>query len=90
MPSTHRTTHEVSTVGVKLSSTIVSLDVDLSLIDETDDLDVVGGLGELDTGEGTTRDEASAVALLGAPSDDLTLSVGDGRVGGGRSPETEV
>ena len=64
MPSARRTTHEVSTVGVKLSSTIVSLDVDLGLIDETDDLDVVGGLGELDTGEGTRGDKTSTVGGL--------------------------
>ena len=90
MPSTRRTTHEVSTVGVKLSSTIVSLDVDLSLIDETDDLDVVGGLGELDTGEGTSRDEAGAVTLLRAPGDLLTLGVTDGGVGVRGCPKTEV
>ena len=77
-------------MGVELSSTVVRLNVDLGLVDEADDLEVAGGLHVLDTGKGTSGDDAGALAGLGAPGDLETLGVSDGLVGGRGSPETEV
>ena len=85
-----RHTHQVGTVRVELTTVVTVLDVDLGLVNEADDLDVGGGAHELDTGEGTLGDEAGATAGLGAPSDLLTLRVGDERVLLGGSPEAEV
>lgn len=83
-------THEILTVGVELSSVVVSCNVNLGLVNETSDLDVIRSLDVLNALEGTVGDEASTTALLGAPSDLLALRVSDGRVGLGRGPETEV
>lgn len=88
--TTEGVTTEISTVGVKLSSTIARLDVDLRLVDEADDLDVARGLGELHAGKGASGDQARAVTLLGAPSDLLTLRVTNGGVGLHGRPQAEV
>lgn len=83
-------TYQVGTVGVHLTSVIVGLDVDQFLIDETDDLNVSGGLRELDALEGTGRDQTGTPARLGAPSDRLALGITDKRIFVGRSPEAEI
>lgn len=62
----------------------------MSLVDETDDLDVTRGLDVLDTSQGTRRDQASTMTLLCAPSDFLTLRVTNGRIGLGGGPQAEV
>ena len=85
-----RETHEVSTVGVELSSTVVGLNVDLRLVDVADDLEVAGSLHELDTSERALGDDAGTAALLGAPGDFLALGVTDGGVGLGGRPDTPV
>ncbi len=77
-------------MGVKLSSTVIGLEVDLGLVDETNDLEVAGGLHELNTGDGTTRDDAGTASLLGAPSNLLALGVTDGGVRLGGCPDTPV
>ena len=46
---------------VHLTTVIANSDVDLCLVDETDDLNVVRGFQELDTGYGTSGYEASSV-----------------------------
>ena len=83
-------TYAILRAGVELSSVVTVLNVELGLVNDTSEHPVVVGLEELGALDGTLGHDASAVALLGAPRDDFTLSVGDGRVGGGRSPETEV
>ena len=85
-----RSTHKIGTVGVELSSTVIGLEVDLGLVNETNDLEVAGGLHELNTGDGASGNDAGTAALLGAPSDFLTLGVTDGRVGLGGCPNTPV
>jgi len=75
---------------VQLPSCIIGQEVGLSLIDVTDDLDVVWGSHELDTLEGARGDETSAVARSGTPRDGLML----GLTNGGRAirwrPNTEI
>lgn len=85
-----KSTYKILTVRVKLSSVIVSLDVDLGLVDETSDLDIIWGLDVLNTLEGAVGDDTSTATSLSTPSNLLTLSVRDSRVGLGRCPETEV
>ena len=88
--TTKGVTTEVGAMGVKLSSKVIGGKVDEGLIDETDDLDVVGGLHVLNTPEGTGGDETGPVAGLGAPGDFLVLRLTDGGGTGGGSPETEI
>ena len=77
-------------MGVKLSSTVTVLDVDLGLVDEANDLIVARGLDVLQTGDVTGGNDASTTALLGAPGDFLALSVGDRRVGLCGCPDAPV
>lgn len=48
-------THEVGTVGVHLASGIVSKDVDGSLVDESDSLDIIRSPHKLHALQGTSR-----------------------------------
>lgn len=68
-------TYEISTVRVHLTSIVARDHVDLGLVNETDDLNVIGGLGVLDTVEGASGDETSTVLGLGAPCDHDTLDI---------------
>jgi len=83
-------TAEVGAVGIELSSIVIGGHVNEGLVDETDNLDVVWGLHELNTLEGTSGDEASAVTGLGAPGNILMFRLTDGLGTSGRCPETEV
>ena len=60
---------------VELTTEIAISDIDLGLIDEADDLDVVGRAHELDALEGTLWDDASNASGLGTPRDLLALRV---------------
>lgn len=75
---------------VEFSSVVVSIHVNLSLVDETSDLNVLGRNEVLNTLEGTVGNEASAVARLCAPCNFLLFSIADGRVGAGRCPQAKV
>jgi len=75
--TTHRVATEVGTVGVHLSSPVTLQNVDLGLVDEADSLNVGRSPDPLDTGESAFRDQASAVARLGAVGDHDTLDVTD-------------
>lgn len=75
---------------VHLTSIITSKDVDLGLIDEADDLDVIGSLGVLNTLEGTSGDETSSVTGLGAPSDHDTFDVANFPTHLGGTPQAKV
>jgi hypothetical protein len=88
--TTERVTTEVSAVRVELSPGVVLLEVDLGLVNETDDLHVVRGLHELDTLESAGGDETSTATGLGAPRDFLVLSLTDGSRTVGGCPEAEV
>jgi len=88
--TSERVTALVSTVRVHLSSTVICLEVDLGLVNVADDLDVVRGLHELDTGESASGNETSAAAGLGAPGDGLALDVANDTVGLRRAPDAKV
>jgi len=88
--TTEGVTTEISAVGVELSSEVVGTEVDEPLVDETDDLNVVGGLHELDTLEGTGWDETRSVTGLGAPGDFFVFCLADGGGTIRRCPEAEV
>jgi hypothetical protein len=88
--TTHWVTTEISTVGIHLTSPVIALQVDLGLINETNDLDVVGGAHELNTLKSIVRDEPSAVTGFGAPGNHFPLSVGNNRVGNGWGPKAEI
>lgn len=90
MGERERITHEIGAMGVKLSSRIISLKVDLSLIDKSNDLNVVRCLHVLETSESARGDETSATARLCAPSYFLALGISNQRIGLGRRPETEI
>lgn len=71
---------------VKLSSIVISSQVEQYLVEETSNLDIVGSLDVLNAPESTGRNEAGAMATLGAPGDFLALGVADRRVRLGRGP----
>jgi hypothetical protein len=88
--ATKGVTTEVGAMGVKLSSEVIGLEVDAPLVNETDDLNVVGGLHELNTPEHASGDETRAMAGLGTPGNFRLFRVGDGGGTSWRCPETEV
>lgn len=75
---------------VKFTSEIIGSQVNLGLVDETDDLNVVGRLHELDTLEGTLGNNSSTMAGLGAPGNFELFGVANGCWPGWRSPKTEI
>jgi hypothetical protein len=70
-------TTSISTMRVHLSSRIIGFHVDKLLLDEADDLDVSGGLHELNTGESAGWDHTSSAAGLGAPCNGFTFGITD-------------
>ena len=64
-------------MGVHFSSPVTLLDVDEGLVEETDGLNIVGGLDPLEPSESTLRNETSTVTRLGAPCNHLALNVAD-------------
>ena len=77
-------------MGIHLASPVIALQVNLGLVDETNDLGVVRCAHVLNALESIVRDEASAMTGLGAPGDHFPLSVGDNRVGCGWGPKAEI
>jgi len=88
--ASHGVTAGISTMGVHLTSVITIDHVDLGLVDKADDLDVVGGLHELNTLQCAFGNETGAVTWLGAPGDHFTFDVADFVTRFGRCPEAEV
>jgi len=83
-------TTEIGTMRVELSSEVISRKVDESLVDKTDDLDVVWGLHVLNTPKGITRDETSAVTGLSAPRDFFVFRLTNGGGTGRGCPKTKI
>ena len=75
---------------IQLPALIALLDINQRLVDEPDDLQVIGGAHEPHAGEGVGRYDAGAAAWLRAPCNFFALCVCDGRVGFGGCPEAEV
>jgi hypothetical protein len=80
---------KVGTVRVKLSSEVICRYIDEGLVNETDDLDIVGGPRELNTFESTSGDETTAMTRLGTPGNFLMFRIADG-FDLWRCPEAEV
>lgn len=87
---TNKGTHQISSMRIELSSRIVFLKVNQSLVDVTNDLEVIGGLHKLDASECIGGNDASTTASLCAPSDFLAFRISDYGVGFRRRPQAEV
>jgi len=85
-----RVSSSISTVGIQFPSRIARFDVNLALVDEPNDLNVIGCPHELDTLKRTGRNGTSATTRLRAPCNFLTFGVGNERVRFGRGPEAEI
>lgn len=83
-------THEISTVGVELSSCVIGLQVDLGLVNETNDLHVIGCPHELHTLKSPSGNGTSTTARLCAPGDLLAFGIRNKGIRFGWSPKTEV
>ena len=83
-------THKIGTVGVKLTSVVVLRKVELGLVDESDHLDVVGSVQELDTSEGVLRNDTGAILLVCAPRNLDGFGVSNRLVRLRRRPQAEV
>lgn len=68
--ATMRISHTISTMRVKLASSIASRDIDLLKVSSTSDLDVVGGLNEMRRIEGAIGEQALAAVGMRAIGDD--------------------
>jgi len=77
-------------VRVHLSTKVPVGHVYLSLVDETNNLDIVGSFKELETSQGALGDEAGTVARLGAPGNHLAFDVSDSLAGLRRGPQAEI
>lgn len=88
--TSHGVTTAISTMRVHLSSPVISENVDLGLVNEANDLDIVGRLCELESSQRASGEETSAMARLGAPGDHDTLDIADLTTHIGRTPEAEV
>jgi len=76
--TTHGITASISAMGVHFTSKVIAFQVNLALVDESNDLDVVGSRQELETGNGALRDEACTVRLS-TPGNHFALSFTDRR-----------
>lgn len=88
--ATKRVATFISTVRVHLSSTIVGVHVDQLLVDVSDNLNVSGGLHELEAGDRASGNDTSAVAGLRAPCNGCSFGGADVTSGSGRSPDTPI
>ena len=87
--TTDGVTVTVGAVVVELASVVAPGDVDLREVALAGDLDVLGGLYEVDACEGALGHHAGAMAGLRAVGDHLAFGVADG-FDSGRSPQAEV
>jgi len=81
---------EISTMGVHLSSSIISSHVDEGLVDVAGDLNVCRGPHELNTSDGTGGDGSGPMRRVRAPGNGRGFCVTDSGVGDWRTPEAEV
>jgi len=79
----------VGAVVVELASSVTGRDVDFGKVTLASDLDVFGGLDEMDPLEGALRHHARTVARLGTIRNHLAFGVADSLLGG-RYPKAEV
>lgn len=75
---------------IQLAAKVPILDVDIRLLDEADDLDVIGGADVLHACEGAFGDKTGSMTGFRAPGDFLAFGVGDDGVGFAWCPKTKV
>lgn len=75
---------------VEFTTGIVRLQVDLSLVDEANNLNIIGRPHELNSLEGPSGNGTSSTAGFCAPRNFFTFRIRDGGVGVWWGPETEV
>lgn len=83
-------TYEICTVGVKLATIVIRLQVELGLVEERDNLEVRRRTEELHTRDRASGDKPCAAAGFGAPCDLLALRVANGGRAAGRGPHAPV
>ena len=88
--SREKKTHEISTVGVQLTSIIVRSQVELRLVQERDNLKVRRRAEELYTRDGALRDQPCASSRLRAPRDFLAFRVANRRRSRRRCPHAPI
>jgi len=88
--ATEGVTTLISAVGVELSSIIIGIVVDVSLVDQPSDLNVGRSDEELNGGDGVRRHHAGTVSGGRAPSNGRSLHVCDDITGLLTTPETEI
>ena len=75
---------------IHFTSIVARGHVDRGLINETNDLNVVGGFQPLETSDGVSGNETGSVTSLSTPGHHLSFKVCDGGVWLRRGPKTEV
>lgn len=83
-------THLVGTMGVKFTSFVIGLHIDVLLFEVSSKKDVRRSLEDLDTRKRTTRNDASAMAGFGAPCHCFRFRITNGAVRFGGAPKTEI
>ena len=89
-PLIKKTTHEISTVGVQLTSIIVRSQIQLRLVQKRDNLKVRRRAEELYTRDGALRDQPCASSRLRAPRDFLAFRVANRRRARRRCPHAPI
>jgi hypothetical protein len=85
-----QSTHFILTSTIQLTTKVTRLHIDKCLIYQSDNLKILTGAQYLNTGKSAGRDSTGAISVFCAPTNFFTLCVGDGRVGFGRGPDTEI
>jgi hypothetical protein len=82
--------YQVSAVRVEFTTIVTFLDIDKGLLNEADDLDVIGSLHELDACQRARGNQTSSMAGLCAPCDFLAFRVSDSGVRVNGCPKAEI
>jgi len=86
----YRVSIAVSTMRIKLTTSIASLNVDLCKITDSSNLHVVFRLNKMSAGDGSIRDQPSTMARFRAPCDLFSLCFADHPLGHSWGPQTKV
>jgi hypothetical protein len=85
MAKTTGATHKILAMGVQLTTRVATCDINIRLVDESENLGVVIVIKHLDARNGTRDDSSTTMTLLRAPTNFFALSVTNCRIrfGGG-------
>jgi len=84
--ATQRVSSQIGAVWVHLTTKVARVEVNLGLVDETDNLEVGGGFDELNALESVGGDEAGPPTGFGTPSNHFSFLISDEFIWIGRSP----